>query len=129
MTYILDTTAYSEFYRGNNKLKKWFKLDNLIIMPMIVIGELRAGFRAGNKLEENEKLLQRFLESPNVSPVSISDKTTRHYGEIFVQLKKDSKPIGSNDMWIAALALEFDKPVLTMDKDFQYVKSIETIEI
>jgi len=129
MSFTLDTSAYSAFNRGDKRLRKWFNSDNEIIMPNIVVGELRAGFAAGNRREENEQLLQRFLDSPNVSIVTITDKTTQVYADIYLKLRQKGKPIGTNDMWIAAMSLELDVSLLTTDTDFAHVPGLVLVKI
>jgi len=124
MSFTLDTSAYSAFNRGDSRLRVWFSPKNDIIVPTIVIGELRAGFIAGSKQKENEELLQRFLDSPNVFVQTLSDKTTVIYSNIYLSLRKKGKPIGSNDMWIAAIALELDNKLLTLDDDFKNVSDL-----
>lgn len=124
MSFTLDTSAYSAFNRGDKRLKEWFRVDNEIIVPKIVIGELLAGFAAGSKQKENEELLQRFLDSPNVNVVSLSHETTKFYAEVYVRLRHKSKPIGINDMWIAATALEHNNVLLTLDHDFSEVPDL-----
>lgn len=116
--FVLDTSAYSGFNRGDRRLKKWFHADNSIIVPLIVVGELRAGFSAGTRQKENDDLLQRFLDSSNVSTATITDTTTKLFAAIYCRLRRAGTPIGTNDMWIAALALEHDKLLLTLDADF-----------
>ena len=37
---------------------------------------------------------------------------------------KKGKPIGSNDMWIAAIALELDNELLTLDDDFKNISDL-----
>jgi predicted nucleic acid-binding protein len=129
MKFILDTTAYSEFNRGDLRLKKWFSAEHEIIIPLIVVGELRAGFAAGSKQAENKQLLQRFLDSPNVITITLSNKTTQHFADIYLQLRQSATPIGTNDMWIAALALEENVPVLTLDSDFSYIEGLELVKL
>ncbi len=123
--FALDTSAYSAFNRGDERLKMWFHIDNEIMMPTIVIGELRAGFAVGNKEKENENLLQRFLDYPNVNTVTMTDKTTKLFAEIYRRLRQAGTPIGTNDMWIAAIALEYDRQLLTLDSDFSYVPNLK----
>ena len=124
MSFTLDTSAYSAFNRGDKRLRKWFTSDNDIVVPIIVIGELRAGFVAGNKRKINEELLQRFLDSPNVYVQTITDKTTVIYSQIYLSLRQKGKPIGTNDMWIAAIALEMDNELLTLDEAFSYIPDL-----
>lgn len=129
MTFVLDTDAYSAFNRGNKQLKEFFNVSNDIIIPLIVVGELRAGFAAGKQRQVNERLLQRFLDAPNVSTVSITDQTTILFAEIYFRLRQKGRPIGTNDLWIAATSLEQDQPLLTLDSDFSWVPDLMLVQI
>lgn len=130
MNILIDTSAFSDYGRGNNEeLEAWFKAEHQLIMPLIAVGELRAGFAAGNRRSENEKILQRFLDAPNVITVGLSDKTTYELAGIYLQLRKAGTPIGVNDMWIASIAKELDLSVLTTDTDFNYVKGLKLIVV
>lgn len=125
MTIVVDTSAFSVFGRGDDvRLAPWFKAENQLLMPLIVIGELRAGFACGKKRQENEKLLQKFLDAPNVSTLTISDTTTTMYAEIYHKLRQAGTPINTNDMWVAALAMEHDTQLLTLDSDFSRVPDL-----
>lgn len=124
MNYLIDTSAYSSFFKGDTRLKNYFKTDSNIYIPLVVIGELRAGFAAGTKPDYNEKYLQQFLDRPQVNILNLSNKTTVIYGLIYTRLKKAGKPIGSNDMWVAALALEHDCLLVTLDSDFKQVPDL-----
>jgi tRNA(fMet)-specific endonuclease VapC len=126
---VLDTSAYSGFNRGDRRLKEFFRTDNEISVPLIVLGELRAGFSLGTKSKENEVLLQKFLDSSNVSTITITDKTTKLFAAIFQRLKLAGTPINTNDIWIAALTLENDCLLVTLDSDFKRVPDLLVAEI
>lgn len=126
---VLDTSAYSSFNRGDKRLKEFIRTDNEIFIPLIVLGELRAGFSLGTKSMENEVLLQKFLDSSNVSTITITDKTTRLFATIFQQLKLAGTPINTNDIWIAALTLEYDGLLVTLDSDFNRVPDLLVAKI
>lgn len=126
---LLDTSAYSGFNRGDVRLKDYFRSDYEMFVPLIVVGELRAGFAPGTKCHENEVLLQKLLDSSNVHTVTISDKTTALFAAIFQRLKLAGTPINTNDMWIAALALEHDCLLVTLDSDFKRVPDLLTAPI
>ena len=58
---IIDTSAYSAFRRGDIVVEPYFTSTHEILVPTIVLGELRAGFCSSRYQVENERLLQKFL--------------------------------------------------------------------
>ena len=54
----------------------------------------------------------------------MTDKTTVIYSQIYLSLRQKGKPIGTNDMWIAAIALEMDNELLTLNEDFSYIPDL-----
>jgi len=127
---VIDTSAFSEFERGKApKLRPIFRAHTELVMSLIVVGELRAGYAAGNHQAHNESLLRRFLDRPNVTIYYLSEQTTSYYGQIYADLKKIGKPINTNDMWIAALCLEHKLPLLTLDKHFSAIPNLELVKI
>lgn len=128
-TYLIDTSAYSDFSRGDARLKSVFTASNELLIPLIVIAELRTGFVAGTKTKQNEALLQQFLDAPNVRTVSINDQTTRIYASIYLQLRKSGQPIGTNDIWIAATALEHGVTLATTDNDFSAIAGLKLAKL
>ena len=106
MRIAIDTNRYVDFCRGEERAVEIFRSAGEICLPLFVIAELRAGFRAGAKGRENEKFLIQFLNSPRVEVLSPDDQTTHHYAGLFVQLRKQGTPIPTNDLWIAALAVQ-----------------------
>ncbi len=64
-------------------MRKWIGTENRILVPLIVLGELRAGFATGTRRQENEELLQQFLDSPNVDTVALTNRTTTFFADVF----------------------------------------------
>lgn len=87
-----------------------------VYLPFVVLAELRAGFRAGRLSGQNEAVLSRFLNSPRVKVLFADDQTTHHYARLFVQLRAAGAPVPTNDLWIAALALQHDLVLVTRDE-------------
>ncbi len=127
--FILDTSAYSAFMRGNESLRPYFSTEKIILIPTIVLGELKVGFAHGTKQVENEALLTRFMQSPNVFLLSLRLRTTEKYAEVFTEARKGGISLSANDLWIAALSLEYKIPLLTLDADFSRLASIRTLSI
>lgn len=128
---VLDTSAYSATGRGDIQPKELRNANRLILLPVIVLGELMAGFRIGNQnqREHNEQLLRRFINQPNVSVINVTNKTVEHFADIFYELRSSGKAIGLNDIWIASLVREHQATLLTLDKGFSYVKGLDLAKI
>jgi len=125
---VIDTNFYSGILKGTINHQTIFEEYAQIIIPTIVIGELRAGFVLGNKAKQNEKDLQNILNNNNVQILTIEVSTTTYYATIYKELRKKGKPIPTNDMWIAAICLEQDATVATLDGHFSYVSSLKIYE-
>ena len=66
-SYCLDTSAYSNFRRGNERSWRRFSIGPKPVgVPTIALGELRTGFLLGRRREQNEAELATFLDHPAV---------------------------------------------------------------
>jgi tRNA(fMet)-specific endonuclease VapC len=124
MNVALDTNAYSDFMRGDPARVQVIRTARHIHLPIIVLGELRAGFAAGNQKSANAANLQRFLGSPRVSILLPDEQTTHHYAQIYLQLRNKGAAIPTNDLWIAALVLQHNLVLCTSDAHFQLLPQV-----
>ena len=111
-------------YRVNYfPLIPFYKAEEILINP-IVIAEMLIGFKLGTKEEQNKNESYEFLDSPRLSVFEIGEMTAEHYSNIFLQLKKSGKPIPTNNIWIAASAMENGMPLATFDKHFSNIQGL-----
>lgn len=83
-------------------------------LSTIVVGELLFGAEKSGRPEENKATVNRLTQQYPVLTLNLD--TARLYGQIFAQLIKQGRPIPHNDLWIAALALQYGLTVLMQDK-------------
>ncbi|MCX5885058.1 MAG: PIN domain-containing protein [Proteobacteria bacterium] len=57
--------------------------------------------------------------------LNCSAETTKRYGEIKNRLKDKGKPIPENDIWIAALAKQYDLTLVTRDTHFNEIDKLK----
>jgi tRNA(fMet)-specific endonuclease VapC len=95
-----------------------------IMLPFVVLGELRAGFAHGRRQVENERTLRRFLLKEGVRVLFADDQTTHHYAAVFRQLRKQGTPIPTNDMWLAALVLQHNLALHARDRHLDSLPQI-----
>jgi tRNA(fMet)-specific endonuclease VapC len=125
--YCLDTSAYSNFRRGNEDLASLLDRAELVGMPTIALGKLRTGFLLGSRRRRNEAELEAFLDNPSVEEFQVDSETSRHYAEIVVELRKAGTPVPTNDIWIAATAARNGATVLTCDDHFERIARVGSI--
>ena len=125
--YCLDTSAYSNFRRGNEDVASLLDRAELVGMPTIALGELRTGFLLGSRRRRNEAELEAFLDNPSVEELQVDSETSRHYAEIVVELRRAGTPVPTNDIWIAATAARNGATVLTCDDHFERIARVGSI--
>jgi tRNA(fMet)-specific endonuclease VapC len=122
---ILDTNALSALLDGNEAIQAvMLRLGSLRFSP-VVLGEYRFGLLRSTKRREREAILKDLESTFEVLP--ISGTTSRHYAQIRDDLRSKGRPIPSNDLWIAAQALEHRLPLLTLDQHFKEVGGLELV--
>lgn len=124
MRLALDTNAYRAAADGDPRTAGFLRKADEIVVPFVVVAELRAGFAAGTIGKKNEAQLTAFLGTPRVRVLLADEQTTHSYAALFAQLRRQGTPIPSNDLWIAALAVQHDLPLLTSDRHFAHLPQI-----
>jgi tRNA(fMet)-specific endonuclease VapC len=114
----LDTNRYVDLCKGVAETVALLEDADAIVLPFVVLGELRAGFAYGRRQAENERILRRFLLKAGVLLLFADDQTTHQYASLFRQLRKQGTPIPTNDMWLAALVLQHNLALHARDKHF-----------
>ena len=119
MKRLLDTNAYVELLKGNATVVDLVRSAERIAFSMVVVGELLFGFRNGNRYDRNLAALDDFLSQPWIELAQVTRTTADRFGRIAAALRKTGTPIPTNDIWIAAHALETGAELLTFDRHFE----------
>ena len=123
----LDANRYVDFCKGVDTAVDALRRATEIFLPFVVLAELRAGFRCGGRSQHNEGILARFLQSPRVALLFADEATTHFYAALFAELRGAGTPIPTNDLWIAALAVQHDLTLFTRDKHFDRLPRVPRI--
>ena len=123
---LMDTSAYTAFLRGSPEVKEAVQQADKIVFNPVVLGELIAGFLMGRNERKNRAILKDFLGSPRVIVAEIDEETSERYAVIVQSLRMKGAPIPTNDLWIAASAMQHGLKVLTTDKHYLEVPQIIT---
>jgi tRNA(fMet)-specific endonuclease VapC len=119
---VIDTNVLIECFQNNQSISEAIsQYDRILICPA-VLGEFKAGIDVNTRRGKKVKaLLDEFLDDPAVAIVPCTDETADYYARIFRTLKDNGTPLPTNDMWIAAAALEHGAAVLSSDGHFSHV--------
>ena len=129
MQICLDTSGYSAFKRGHDGALAVVQSAAEIVLPAVVLGELLAGFRIGSRERSNRRELDAFMESPRVRVAPLDFETAQRYAEILPYLRERGTPIPTNDIWIAATAMEWGLRVLTTDPHFGWLPQVSVLPL
>jgi tRNA(fMet)-specific endonuclease VapC len=123
---LLDTNAYTAFMLGAAEVVDVVAHADKLYLNSIVLGELLGGFAAGTREPKNRAELARFLDSPRVEILPVTAETADSCALIYAGLRRRGQPIPTNDLWIAASALEHGAAVLTRDAHFSHIDGLRS---
>ncbi|HEY9849077.1 MAG TPA: type II toxin-antitoxin system VapC family toxin [Leptolyngbyaceae cyanobacterium] len=92
-------------------------------MPSIVVGELYYGAYKSGRVAANVARVDEFI--PRYTILVCDGVTALLYGQIKNLLRQKGRPIPENDIWIAAMPMQYQLPLVSRDSDFQYVDGLE----
>jgi tRNA(fMet)-specific endonuclease VapC len=124
MKILLDTSAYAIFKQNITDAVEIIVRAELILISPIVLGELMFGFRNGTRFKKNMGELNNFLEHEIVELLQIGEITSDRYSRIAAKLKSKGTPIPTNDIWIAAQAIEYGAELITSDRHFEKIDGL-----
>ncbi len=127
MNLALDTNRYVDLCKNVPEVVQRVRAARTVVIPFVVLAELRAGFLAGKRAAENQKILTSFLNQPGVSVLHADDQTTHHYAQLYVQLRQQGTPIPTNDLWIASLIVQHGLLLYARDAHFDHLPQVTRI--
>lgn len=122
---ILDTNALSAFIEGDQAVGQQLAGQTAAAIPVIALGEFRYAVAGSRHRVKYEAWLDEHLRDFEI--LAVTDATAAVYARLRVALKRSGRPIPANDAWIAALALEHRRPVLTRDEHFDSVPGLRRV--
>jgi tRNA(fMet)-specific endonuclease VapC len=121
-SYLLDTNIVIPFLRGEQTVIDQFDQAEEILLPSIVLGELDFGARKSGRTPENLARIEEL--SRQVIVLNCDTDTARHYGSIKNALRLKGRPIPDNDIWIAAIARQYQLTLVIRDAHFSEVDKL-----
>ena len=121
---LIDTNIYSAFKRNDSHIVRNLQACKEIHINVTVLAELLAGFKGGSKELLNQDELRQFLDSPRIYLDLIDEGTAEFYAHIYLLLRTKGAPIPTNDIWVAASAMQHGLALFTKDSHFKAVDGL-----
>ncbi len=121
--YALNTNIVSPLIAKDSSAVARLDERGKFLVSSIVIGELYFGAQNSTRMAENIVQLERFMASVTIIPCD--QATARVYGDVRKALKTVGRPIPENDIWIAAISVQHDLTLITLDHHFEHVQGLK----
>ena len=122
---LVDTNVVIAYFRGDKVLQPHFAGLTPVYLPWVVLGELHFGAQRAQRRQEQLTYIHDLLIYAVV--LFPDQETTEIYGQVKGELAQLGKPIPDNDLWIAAMARQYDLPLATRDAHFTHVPRLKTL--
>jgi tRNA(fMet)-specific endonuclease VapC len=120
---LLDTNIVIQLFKGNPSVTTSFETYSSINIPFAVLGELYLGAYRSSNPKKHIHQVNDFLSDCNI--LIADDETANNYALIKTELLNKGKPIPENDIWIAAVAKQYNLTLITRDKHFKEIAAIK----
>lgn len=119
---IVDTAILIEFFKGTEGISgdvSALLQENRLVITGIVLAELLQGMK---NLKE-ELLLNDFLLA--VTPLELTTDIWLKAGRLALSLRRKGITLPLTDVAIAALSIEYNLPIFTLDKHFEQIPNLK----
>lgn len=117
--FLLDTNIVIAVFANDSTVQARLTSAPEVFVPAIVLGELYYGAHKSSRVADNIQKLNEF--AANTAVLAIDTATAQEYGRIKNGLRAKGRPIPENDIWIAAIAMQYDLTLVTRDGHFREV--------
>ena len=116
MSLLVDTNICIAWLKGDVAVQKaWLACDpDELMLSSVVRAELLFGARHSKHVSANLRRLEVLFGA--IRSVPFDDAAAGHYGLVRAQLASQGRPIGPNDLMIAATALAHDATLVTRNE-------------
>lgn len=119
---LADTTAWIEFFRGKSKVADRFEMlliENAVCTCGVVMFEVLQGIKSEG---EKNKILSILAPLPYFEMMK---KLWQSAAELSLSLKKNGVNLPLSDILIAAIAVENDLSIYTLDNHFTLIPNLK----
>lgn len=122
--FLLDTNIIIAHFAKEAAVEQRLAIAPEVFLPSVALGELYYGACKSARVTANTRRIDEFAAKNTV--LTCDTETAREYGRIKNGLRAKGKPIPENDIWIAAIARQYDLTLVTRDSHFNEIEGLAT---
>ena len=122
---ILDTNAVSAAVYDDADAWRLIHTADLLCLPVVVFGEFEYGLLGSNRVKDLRPRFDYLIDAS--IPLPIDWETGKVYASLKHKQRLIGRPVPENDLWIAALALQHDQPILSRDAHFDAIDGVRRV--
>lgn len=120
--YLLDTNIFVAYLNEEEAVVSRVESER-VFGCSIVLGELFFGAFKSSQAEKNGLAVEAIADSFAI--LTCDEETARFYGGIKQELRQKGRPIPENDIWIAAIACQYEIVLVTRDAHFREIEDLK----
>jgi len=120
--FLLDTNIVIGLLAGEEAICQCLAQRTKVLLSTIVLGELYYGARKSRRINENLAKINKFAFGTVILGCDIT--TAYEYSTIKNELRLKGRPIPENDLWLAAVARQYDLILVSRDRHFAVVDKL-----
>lgn len=124
---LLDSNVVIRHINGTIDATSLYAAADTVYISPIVLGECLAGLRHTNRDRNRRAKLEMLLSFSNVAVPPLTAATADHYARLWQYLTDTGRRIPSNDIWIAAHAMELAATLVTADRHFDAIPNLPVL--
>ena len=121
--WLLDTNIVIALLARDPAVLRHLQEVDEVFVPCIVLGELYFGAGKSSQVKRNTLRIDQFVVANAI--LGCDSETARMYGQIKAVLRAKGQPIPENDIWISAIARQYDLTLATRDVHFDQVDGLQ----
>ena len=115
-TGLVDTSAFVALETGRPVNVR--ALPQRLVTSVITAAELEAGIHTARDAEMRADRLATYQAALRLELLPVDRQVSHHWATLRAAVAQAGRHVNINDMWIAAIALANQLPVVTQDNDF-----------
>lgn len=124
---LLDTSVF--IAQEHNRPLDVEELPEQGFVSVVTLAELQAGVLAARHTDDRVLRLRTLDTVSSLEPLPVTAAVAGQWARLRVRLSEAGRRAPANDLWIAAIALASDLPVVSQDSDFDALDELGLLAV